>query len=1361
MALPLPLAGTACAENYTISGKVTLSDSTPMQGVRISATTDTGSETFVAYTAADGTYSFLLSSDYDYYLYSSSASYSFDPSSRLVMLHWDQPDQDFLAKPLPVQAIPGSGVKDSVVPVIVTGANFGSDSAVSLTRSGHSDIPATDITVVNSSKITCSLPLSGAATGQWNLTVSGGEQTGTSKGAFTVALSSNTRQWYGTEAYPGHSNASVAALYTGRVLVAGGDYSSVFSDAKLFDPETNTWSAAASMPTEFHNQAVTTLPDGRVIMCGGNGSDATDTGGQTVVIYDPNGNSWEAVSTLNTGRTNASAITLLDGRVLVSGGVDSSGNQLDSAEVYDAPSWTWSDLPNMPTPRSGHKALLLPNGKAMVSRSPDGETEIVDIYDPDEDSWATTSMSAARTNMTMTLLRAGKVLVAGGGGASPTTAEIYDPATGIWTAGGNLKTTVSDASSILLPDGRVLILGSNASMAQIYDPDTNSWNYTEGFAASGAVPVLLSNGRVLLARHTDSPINAPVAQVSGNVTLNAAAMPGALLSVSGSTTTSASSAANGTYSINLPLGGNYTITPSSNSYTFTPASVSSSTFVADMAQNFASTYTPTTFTASGNITLGGNPMPGVTVSVSGGATTSATTDSSGNYSFTLDAAGNYTLTPSKANYTFAPVNASTTSLSANWTQNFTASTITYTTSGNITLGGNPMPGVTVSVSGGATTSATTDSSGNYSFTLDAAGIYTLTPSKANYTFSPVSASTTSLSANWTQNFTASTVTYTASGNITLGGNPMSGVTVSLSGSASASATSDSSGNYSFTLVSGGNYTVTPSMANYAFSPVSVSTTALAGNWANNFTASTNTFTTSGTITLGGNPMPDVTVSLTGSASGSANTDANGNYSFTLSAGGNYTVTPSKTNYSFSPVSASTTSLAANWAQNFTASTNTFTASGNITLGGNPMSGVTVALSGSSSASATTDSNGNYSFTLNAGGSYTLTPSKANYVFSPVSVSTTSLAANWTGNFSAATAQYTAHGMATLGATPLIGITITLTGSSSGSATTDSNGNYSFTLNAGGNYTLTPSDPNYTFSPVSASTSAMAGIWTSNFNAVVSGYTFSGTIKKAGAGLASVAVQLSGSASASANTDANGDYSFTGLAAGGNYTVTPSSSGYLFTPASISTASMSGNLPAQNFSAVIAYVLSGTIRHNGMPAPGVTVSITDGASMAVYARGTIATTTTDSNGYFSANVLPGGSYVVTPAKSGMVFWPSYYTLPNVNQNTPNKDFSSNAQTSLDGIVVQGWDNGYVEPKKGPGVIKLNNPSETGHVTVRIYTLRKARLVRTLETDVTAATPASISWDGANTDGETVGSGVYVMTVNGAGYNNEKVKFGVLK
>lgn len=53
--LPLLFAGTACADDYTISGKVTLSDGTPMDGIQVSATTDTGSDTFYTYTAADGT----------------------------------------------------------------------------------------------------------------------------------------------------------------------------------------------------------------------------------------------------------------------------------------------------------------------------------------------------------------------------------------------------------------------------------------------------------------------------------------------------------------------------------------------------------------------------------------------------------------------------------------------------------------------------------------------------------------------------------------------------------------------------------------------------------------------------------------------------------------------------------------------------------------------------------------------------------------------------------------------------------------------------------------------------------------------------------------------------------------------------------------------------------------------------------------------------------------------------------------------------------------------------------------------------------------------------------------------------------
>jgi hypothetical protein len=60
----------------------------------------------------------------------------------------------------------------------------------------------------------------------------------------------------------------------------------------------------------------------------------------------------------------------------------------------------------------------------------------------------------------------------------------------------------------------------------------------------------------------------------------------------------------------------------------------------------------------------------------------------------------------------------------------------------------------------------------------------------------------------------------------------------------------------------------------------------------------------------------VTVSLSGSQTATTQTDANGNYSFTAQAGGNYTVTPSKMNFTFNPPSQTFSNLSANTAANF-------------------------------------------------------------------------------------------------------------------------------------------------------------------------------------------------------------------------------------------------------------------------------------------------------------------------------------------------------------------------------------------------------------------------------------------------------------
>jgi uncharacterized repeat protein (TIGR01451 family) len=81
-----------------------------------------------------------------------------------------------------------------------------------------------------------------------------------------------------------------------------------------------------------------------------------------------------------------------------------------------------------------------------------------------------------------------------------------------------------------------------------------------------------------------------------------------------------------------------------------------------------------------------------------------------------------------------------------------------------TVTGPWVSGVTITITGGAT--ATTNASGNYSFTGLAGGTYTITPSLAGYTYSP-SAPSVTLSPATVQNFaaTSATTSYSISGTV--------------------------------------------------------------------------------------------------------------------------------------------------------------------------------------------------------------------------------------------------------------------------------------------------------------------------------------------------------------------------------------------------------------------------------------------------------------------------------------------------------------------------------------------------------------------------------------------------------------------
>ncbi len=174
-----------------------------------------------------------------------------------------------------------------------------------------------------------------------------------------------------------------------------------------------------------------------------------------------------------------------------------------------------------------------------------------------------------------------------------------------------------------------------------------------------------------------------------------------------------------------------------------------------------------------------------------------------------------------------------------------------------------------------------------------------------------------------------------------------------------------------------------------------------------------TFAISGTVS----PAPTATTSLSLSGAASATTTAasNGTYSFSGLSAGTYAVTPSASGFGFNPTTqAATISTSDVTGVNFVSAAQTsptFTLSGAISPS-SAGSGAAVVLSGPVSATATANSSGNYSFPGLTNGTYSVTPSKSGFAFTPPTQTATINGANLTGiNFTGAAGSGQVHSVA--------------------------------------------------------------------------------------------------------------------------------------------------------------------------------------------------------------------------------------------------------------------------------------------------------------------------------------------------------------
>lgn len=318
---------------------------------------------------------------------------------------------------------------------------------------------------------------------------------------------------------------NVAPPYVQTGLTQGSTYcyrvSAVTSVSQTFSTETCSYvytggnpsglfSATGSMPVARSNHTSTLLLNGTVLIAGGQWLNAALNAYQVLAsatIYNPTAGSFSISGNMTTPRISHTATLLPNGKVLIAGGTGT--NILASAELYDPATGVFNAAGTMTTPRTGHTATLLPNGKVLVTGGQIGVTTIgpvatvpvntasAELYDPATGLWtATGSMAVARAAHTATLLPNGNVLIAGGGG---TAAELYNPVTGLFsttgTGGGGIAT--------LLPNNKVLFVSSAGG--QLYDPVTGLFSATGSMVTprNFSTSTLLPNGKVLIAGGVD------------------------------------------------------------------------------------------------------------------------------------------------------------------------------------------------------------------------------------------------------------------------------------------------------------------------------------------------------------------------------------------------------------------------------------------------------------------------------------------------------------------------------------------------------------------------------------------------------------------------------------------------------------------------------------------------------------------------------------------------------------------------------------------------------------------------------------------------------------------------------------------
>ncbi|OGS20244.1 MAG: hypothetical protein A2252_00695 [Elusimicrobia bacterium RIFOXYA2_FULL_39_19] len=915
-------------------------------------------------------------------------------------------------------------------------------------------------------------------------------------------------------------------------------------------------------------------------------------------------------------------------------------------------------------------------------------------------------------------------------------------------------------------------------------------------------------------------------------------MSGVAVALTGDVSLSTTTDASGYFEfLNLSTG-TYTVTPTKTNWGFNPVNYVYDPISSDKYnQDFWGNYTGTVYQLSGTIIDGvGVGISSVTVTLSSASAATMLTSSTGYYEFAgLAGSESYIITPSKSGLSFTPASRAYSNLSANTTsQDFTG-----TSSEALVCSFESTAGITPSV--GTETIAVTNNSTYVSNGTNAISV--LHPSAAstypgieidataanfniknwagyNYLYVDVynaGATTVEMDMmfdnNWTpyQRYTkpgnsippgrtsiqislsdvmavwtsttvirtiymymdndsgftpytlyydnlrlTSNAVFSISGYVrTSSGTAVANAVVNITGSAIGSYTTGDSGFYVFSdLTSAGVYTVSTSRSGWLTSPTNMVFSFCMVDQSNqDFTMTyVPKFTISGVVTDTNTvAMENVALNLIGSGNVNemAFTNSSGIYLFSNVSTGTYTVTPSIQNYIFSAVKTTYTLTMVSSSQgdqNYTGTYYpTFEAGGYILdESSNPVANVVVVSSGIATSSGTTNASGYYVLPAVPMGENIFTPSKVGYIFIPVSTNNYISEDRYDYNFFAVRVPtYTITGyLRNAASVGISGATVTISGLANSNVLTGTSGYYQFVDLTSGTYHITPMKENYLFDPSSRTYLSLNSTFTAqNFIGTYmfvfsSTFSISGYIKEeSSAAVSGVTVALSGFASSTTVTDANGFYQFTQLSTG-TYGVTPSKTNCVFSVSSLTCIISNVSLSSQNITASVFhfYNLSGSVKNGGLGLEGVTMALTGATN---------ATTATDVNGNYEFLAISTGTYVLTASKTDWSFVPAEITFASMNADTPNQNFTA-TYTLGNSLSVR---NNIFKPLEGGAVSVRYSCEAPSYVSIFIYSLSGDLVCRLVNNEYQTAGPHIKVWDGMYEKiTNYVPSGIYLVRIN---------------